>query len=306
MNKFLKKTLLIGISILIVFIIADIIATWYYRNQDHYPFSTFTDITEGRLDSDLWFLGSSRTLVQYNPRIFDSILDVSSYTLGCDAMHIVLQVQCYQIAREFNDKPKYLILDLLWQSLDMELAPLSKYAYMPYINNHRFRQIVKNNDNLSFAYLYFPYYRFHLERKSGQYYKNSKMYKGYQARDIPWSPIDPNGLDTIHYRQEKKAIELLDSFLCDCRRDSISVILIHSPFERNGFEKIQNHDDMLDLFRSIAERHNVPFLDYTEDPICYDTLNFYNAMHLNSHGADIFSAKLAHDLDSLGLIPSRK
>jgi hypothetical protein len=306
MNKFLKKTFLIGISILIAFIIAVIIATRYYRSQDYYPFSTMNDIIEGRLNSDLWFLGSSRTLVQYNPGIFDSILDVSSYTMGCDGLHIAFQIQCYQIAREFNDKPKYIILDLLWQSLDMEMAQLSRYAYMPYINIQKVRQIVKNNYNLSFAYLYFPYYRFHLERKSGQCYKNIKIYKGYQARDIPWSPVDLDGLDTIHYHQEKQAIELLDSFLHNCCKDSISVILIHSPFQREGFEKIQNHDEMLDLFRSIAKRHNIPFLDYTEDPICYDTLYFYNAMHLNAHGADIFSTKLAHDLDSLGLIPARK
>lgn len=63
---------------------------------------------------------------------------------------------------------------------------------------------------------------------------------------------------------------------------------------------------MLALYKGIADRHNCPFLDYTNDPICYDTLNFYNAMHLNAHGANLFSAELAHDLDSLGLIPARQ
>ena len=115
-----------------------------------------------------------------------------------------------------------------------------------------------------------------------------------------------DGLDTIHYHKEKEAIDLLDNFLSECQEDSISVIIIHSPFQREGFEKIQDHDKMLELFKSIADRHNLPFLDYTDDPISYDTLNFYNAMHLNAHGADLFSAKLAHDLDSLGLIPARR
>ena len=159
---------------------------------------------------------------------------------------------------------------------------------------------------MSYAYLYLPYYRYNSEKKNNNNYKNSITYKGYQARNISWSPLDLDGLDTIHYHHEKKAIELLDSFLIDCRKDSILVVLIHSPFERRGFEKIQNNDDMLNLFRDIAYRHGIPFLDYTNDLICYDTLNFYNAMHLNSHGADIYSAKLAHDLDSLGLIPARK
>lgn len=29
---------------------------------------------------------------------------------------------------------------------------------------------------------------------------------------------------------------------------------------------------------------------------CYDTLNFYNATHLNRRGAEQFSIKLAHDI----------
>lgn len=48
------------------------------------------------------------------------------------------------------------------------------------------------------------------------------------------------------------------------------------------------------------------FLDYTNDPICYDTAYFYNAMHLNARGANLFTEKLAHDIDSLNLIPARK
>lgn len=306
MKKFLLKTLLIGLAILVTFILADIIASKYYRNQNHYPFSTWTDIVEGRLNSDLWILGSSRALVQYNPKIFDSILDVNSYTLGCDAMHIFLQIQCYDIAREFNDKPKYLILDLLWQSLDMDIATISKYAYMPYVYNSKVRKNIKDNNDYTFSYLYISFYRFHVEKGNEQRYKYSFTHKGYQARDIPWSPIDLDGLDTIHYHKEKKAIKLLDNFLSNCKKDSVSVIIIHSPFQRDGFEKIQNNDEMLALYKEIADRHNCPFLNYTNDPICYDTLNFYNAMHLNARGANLFSAELAHDLASLGLIPARQ
>ena len=63
---------------------------------------------------------------------------------------------------------------------------------------------------------------------------------------------------------------------------------------------------MMTMFQNIADRNNIPFLDYSNDPICYDTSYFYNAMHLNARGADIFTAKLAHDLDSLNIIPARK
>ena len=177
---------------------------------------------------------------------------------------------------------------------------------MPYLYNRTIREIAIKNGISSPAYLYVPYYRFHSERNNSLKYSKNKTIRGYEPKYDSWSPIDLDRLDKINYHCETEAIALLDSFLDQCAEDSIKVIIIHSPFERRGFEKIKNHDEMLNLFRSIANRHGIPFLDYTNDPICYDTLYFYNAMHLNAHGADIFSAKLAHDLDSLGLIPARK
>ena len=36
--------------------------------------------------------------------------------------------------------------------------------------------------------------------------------------------------------------------------------------------------------------------------ICYDTTYFYNAMHLNKIGAEIFSDTLANDIKRLGII----
>ena len=54
------------------------------------------------------------------------------------------------------------------------------------------------------------------------------------------------------------------------------------------------------------DKYDIPILDYTYMDICYDTTYFYNAMHLNALGADLFSEKLAHDLASQGFIPSRQ
>lgn len=306
MRKFLVKTILIVLFAITPLVIADYVSSKNYRNRDHYPFTTMTDIVEGRLNSDLWILGSSRALVQYNPRILDSMLNISSYNLGMNAQFIVPEILCYRIACEYNKKPKYILLDLMWRSLTMETAPVSRYFYMPYIFNYKVRRNICNNNIFSFEYLNVPYYRFHTEKHEENNYMSCLTYKGFQARDIPWSSIDLDGLDTIHYHREPRAIELLDSFLFDCRKNHISVIIIHSPFQRYGFEKIHNHNEMLDFYKGIADRHNIPFLDYSNDPISFDTLNFYNSMHLNAHGADLFSAKLAHDLDSLGLIPSKQ
>ena len=307
MRKFLVKTILIGLFAITPLVIADYVSSKNYRNRDHYPFTTMTDIVEGRLNSDLWILGSSRALVQYNPRILDSMLNISSYNLGMNAQFIVPEILCYRIACEYNKKPKYILLDLMWRTLTMETAPVARYFYMPYIFNSKVRRNICNNKIFSFAYLNVPYYRFHIEKESDKYYRTENIiYKGHSSHQANWNGIDIDGLDTISYKHETEAIALLDSLLTEFKKDSITVILIHSPFYCEGFKKIRNHEQMMELFRDIAIYNNVPFLDYTNDPISYDTSYFYNNMHLNAQGADLFTIKLAHDLDSLGIIPYRK
>ena len=307
MRRFLLKIIVIVLCILVPLIIADYAMSKNYQNRNYYPFTTMTDIVEGRLDSDLWVLGSSRAWVQYNPIILDSILDISSYNLGMNAQFLVPEILSYRIACEYNKKPKYILLDLMCNSLTTDTPPITRYFLMPYINKTEVRKAITGNSTFTSAYLYIPYYRFYVEKASDNYYKTEKdNYKGYSSHHANWNGIDIDVLDTFSYKQETKAIELLDSLLTELKKDSINIILIHSPFYYEGFKIIHNHEEMMEMFRNIAFKNNVPLLDYTNDPISYDTMNFYNNMHLNAHGADLFSAKLAHDLDSLGLIPARK
>ena len=56
------------------------------------------------------------------------------------------------------------------------------------------------------------------------------------------------------------------------------------------------------MYRNMASICDAQILDYTHNPICYDTAYFYNAQHLNRKGAEKFSRILAHDLDSLGYL----
>jgi hypothetical protein len=56
------------------------------------------------------------------------------------------------------------------------------------------------------------------------------------------------------------------------------------------------------MYDSIACEFHIPILDYSDIPMCYDTAYFYNATHLNKTGAELFTTKLAHDIDSIGFL----
>lgn len=63
-----------------------------------------------------------------------------------------------------------------------------------------------------------------------------------------------------------------------------------------------DYEGMHNMFEEIAQKNDIPLLDYTFDELSYDTTYFYNTMHLNKKGADLFSKKVAHDIDSLGVL----
>ena len=56
------------------------------------------------------------------------------------------------------------------------------------------------------------------------------------------------------------------------------------------------------MYYDLSMRYELPMLDYSNCYLSQDTTYFYNATHLNKTGSDLFSAQLAYDLDSLGII----
>lgn len=76
--------------------------------------------------------------------------------------------------------------------------------------------------------------------------------------------------------------------------------MVYAPFYIGATQKMgSDADSMFAFYQRIADHYGYPVLNYTYDSISYDTLNFYNASHLNRRGAELFSKKLADDLNIL-------
>ena len=81
--------------------------------------------------------------------------------------------------------------------------------------------------------------------------------------------------------------------------DSLKIMLVMSPMYEGVKKKATQLDLMYSTYNEIAHKYNVPLLDYTFCEISKDTANFYNAMHLNKRGAELFSTQLANDLTKI-------
>jgi hypothetical protein len=143
--------------------------------------------------------------------------------------------------------------------------------------------------------------------KGESYYCNpsNNLYKGFCDFDKPWDGSKLAKIDTLYYSRIPSAIQELDQFMQECKQENIPVVFVMAPYYIGATKKIEDLDGMYKLFYSITEPYQIPIMDYTYDPISCDTAYFYNNSHLNRKGATMFSLKLAHDLDSLHLIPGK-
>ncbi len=312
MKKFLLRLTLFISILLVLALVADVAITRQFRKLESSPFANWNDIYSGGIHSDILIMGSSRAYVQFNPRIIDSVLHTNSYNLGMNGRSIASQVAKYHVYRhEGNAKPRLVLYELYQGSLDTSNC-FDRIQFVPYLHDLYLWKQTRPIDHFSLTDAIVPCWRYRkykgyiaeiIQDKSFYQRSDQTLYKGFQDFDKPWDGSKFANIDTIHYGKQPESIEALKLFLHECRTENIPVVFVIAPFYIGATEKIDDLAGMYRLFHEIADPYGAPILDYTYHPLSYDTAYFYNASHLNRTGATIFSTQLAHDLDSLGMLP---
>ena len=302
MKKFILHIIIFGTIVLGLAFVADYVISKNLRQQTNMmELYSWNAIYSGNLHSDLIIQGSSRGYVNYNPQILDSILGVNSFNLGNSTNMIVRQIIKYNTYRRFNIKPKYIIQNI--DCMTIQFNNEFREQFFPYFFDDSLRRAIAEYENFSLFEKYFPAYRYM------SYYSftttlggtKDKGIKGYYGLDRQWdgSRIPETEID---YDQDSVALSLFDKYLAKAYSENIKVIFVYAPMYMALTEKIKNMEGMYQMYDSIARKYDIPILDYNFDPMSYDTIYFFDATHLNKRGAEHFSVKLAHDIDSLGIL----
>ena len=317
MKKFILN--IIGFSVLaaVLAFSLDYLVTSGLKKTEVGDFQVWNDIYNSRITGGVVISGSSRAARSINPAILDSTLSINSYNLGNDAYYFYMQYARYQVFAKHNPKPKLIIqttdFNTLWNTGStnkVQFAPYKDPLLDGFLENVGFKP---NELNM-------PVYRYFSEIsaiKLGLFsqlgldkvlYKDRIKYKGYQATYEEWNrrELDNvlNAAGKIKAHNQPEMAVLLDEFFCECKSNDIQVVMVFVPeyIEAVNATESKNATAVLELYNSLSEKYDFPFLDYSRDSICYNPANFYNALHLNSRGADLFTQKLARDIDLLGII----
>ena len=308
MRRFLTK---LAITVAALFVLAyglDWLITKNLRHSDARMFHTYNAILDDSLQCDALIMGSSRGQVQYSTRIIDSITGLNSYNISVDGRCIDAEVTIYNFYRRHQPKPKVIIQNIDWGTLQMSNG-YEREQYLPYLrkDNDLYREI-KEREDFSWADHYLPLMRYagyHETIKEGlglkaKMARPKNIDRGFIATDKEWDGAAFRAINTLGFTVNDEAVEIFDHYLQQCKQEGIEVVMVFAPFYIGATEKMgSDADSMFALYQGFADKYDYPILNYTYDSISYDTLNFYNASHLNRRGAEQFSLKLAQELKNL-------
>ena len=310
MKKFLYKILLFTFLVLICAFGLDFFLSYRLRKNHNRMYVAWNQVYNDSTFYDVVINGSSRAWVQYNPLILDSILDVNSFNLGIDGSAINRQIIKYKKYCELHGNPKYLIqnIDFLTMSYTMGYEREQFFSYFFYD-----RDLIQQYDlyeNFSWEEKYLPVYRYlgYDDVITEALFQDNKKHffeyltKGYFSRDDEWDGSVLYAMDSVGCAIDTSAVSLFIDFLHEATDKKVKIIFVYAPIYVGAREKMVNEEQMFTMYDSIAKIFEIPILDYNDIPMCYDTTYFYNATHLNRIGAELFTTKLAHDIDSLEIL----
>jgi hypothetical protein len=311
MKKFLYLFLIFFVGLIGFAFIGDAVISNHLRKSTHWMLVGWNDIYSGKLHPDAVINGSSRAWAQYSPHILDSILNIDSYNLGLDGSPIYRQILKYNTYRRLNAKPKLIIQNIDYSTMSV-YSGYKREQFFPYFFDKTFQKESDSLEKYNFREKYLPIYRYIGYPdliQMGLGFKMAKIYgsdyvldKGYYGKMLPWDGSKLKEQTEIEYAQDTTALRIFDQYLVKVKAEDIKIVFVYAPLYVEATKKIKNIDGLYLMYDSIAKKHNIPILDYTYDLLSYDTAYFYNANHLNRTGAELFSAKLAHAIDSLNLL----
>ena len=252
--------------------------------------------------------GSSTAESHIIPEIFDSLTKQNSYNIGLSGQFMPVISGIIKGYLVHSEVPRNIILSVDLYLYKSKIMVYRFPRFFPYLSNEPLYKALNKTDARFWAFRYFPFYSMPFFDDD---YLNASLrgYAGlnghydtdYSAKGFAAIPKEAHqNMDTVHYRPfyslpEESIFSSLDSIIALCKKDNINIIFTATPIYYKGAAAILNRKEVMVCFEEHAKKYSIPFMDYTNDSICYNKYLFADPYHLNSKGAEIFTRKFAAD-----------
>lgn len=311
MKKFILTMFYFMLPLIILLYPLDYGISYFLSQSNEYPgeFEVMNDIYNSKANCDIAIYGSSRAWVHIDPKIISDSLNLTVYNFGNDGHNFDLQYLRHLEFLKHNKQPKTIILSVDIFSLQKGVGLYESDQYLPYMlwntNIKNFTSSYIGYNNLDY---YIPIIRYlgkkevlEISRKYLIHGRPAKKYRknGFLGMDREWNTdFEKAKAKQKAYvaKLDKQNTKLFETFIQECKRMKINLILIYTPEYIDGQNFVSNRKEVIGIYAKFSKRYNLKFYDYSNDEICFDKTLFYNASHLNKTGAEIFTKKFASAL----------
>jgi hypothetical protein len=317
MKKFILRLFLFFMPFLIFAMVKDFLITSELKKSKTFAYGEYTvwnDLYKGEINSDLVVYGSSRAWLHLNPILIEKKLDITAYNIGIDGHNFWLQYLRHKTLLKHNKKPRYIILSVGPFTLQKREDLFNSNQFLPYmLLNKDIFDFTKSYNGFSLLDYIIPLKRYSGNLKvlfksinnSFENHIGQSRIKGFMGADRQWTEDLENAkkrnpVYTVKF--DRSTLDLFNDFMQECNELDIKVIMVYTPEYIEGQNYVVNRTEVIAKYQSISKNYEVPFLDYSNDTMSYVKDYFYNTLHLNKKGANLFTQKLIDDLNEIKII----
>lgn len=312
MKKFIKK---VGLFVLLGVLLSyplDLLISYYLRMDKTYAedeYNTWNYIFDSVLTEDIYIYGSSKAKVQVDPIFLEQKLGLSAYNFGIDGHTFQLQYMRHRMLLEQKHRPQYILYSLGPLTMCKRDDLYNKEQFLPYmLFNNELYNYTASFDGYDVYDYYIPLVRYHsnfyafrrvfANTFNGGEKNAARTIKGYRDVKEEWKDVIKDD-DQYKATLDSSLINQFDNFLAECSDENVHVIFLYAPEHIRAQQYVQNRAEILSLYQSFSSKYDIPFLDYSNHPICKSKNYFYDPFHLNATGVDAYMDDLVRDLNKV-------
>lgn len=316
MKKFLIKTFFVLVLFYVIFFFLEKSLDFLLANENSCQSNTWYKIYNGKINSDVVILGTSRAEVHYDPRVILKETGLKTFNLGLSGTHYNLFSIRWNSYINNNPPPKILIADIDAGALSHQKEIYGKFQYLPYFYKEEYSRVAKEIDQDYYYEKLIPLYKYRgyemsivKQLKSNYDHKNcDKNFNGYIEHDINWIERDYLKLlnilknkplkDTSNY-DFKEGLKLLKQIIIFSKKNNIRLIFTTSPvyYEALGIDVDRNFR-FKKVVEKLSKKNKIEWYDFSDCKLSKRKENFYNSSHLNKRGAEQYSKMISEIITS--------
>ena len=248
------------------------------------------------------FWGSSTTLVHVSPHVVDSITGSNSFNFGLDGTLFQQYSGFLKSYAEKTTNPSVIVIGLNITDFHPRTQIYHPHYYTYAIKNPNVQDALKVIDSsLAWKMRWVPFYSLVLF-DSEHYLNLLKNYnsarslsdtKGYEAQHREWFSDGRFPYDSIEiYRP---FVDNLIAVTSEVKKMGHTPVIFVSPMYFEAYDHIKNMAEFQKILDELKE-NQLTIINLLDSPLSKDKNLFYNYLHMNSRGAEPFSAELSHQI----------